>query len=163
MKKFKKKFYKLIPLLLLPGLIMSAILPFVLPALKLMTVAVGILNNMALSGAVFTLLRNNAFNEVNQHKIIYVNEGYHNEKHYPVHNDHHFAESNGAIIGEISPHDAEVIIDDSSGIKEVPVHANLPWIQSGDITSHLFYDSKLKRRSNSHSEHETAKKNQLKL
>lgn len=72
-------------MLLLPGLIMSAILPFVLPALKLMTVGVGILNNMALTGAVFTLLRNNAFSDKYEHKIIYANEGYKNEKLWPVH------------------------------------------------------------------------------
>lgn len=74
---------------MVPGLIMSAILPFVLPALKLMTVAVVMLNNMALSGAVFTLLRNNAFSHDHYEKrIIYLNEGYKNEKHTPVHFEH---------------------------------------------------------------------------
>ncbi|KAI5638871.1 hypothetical protein NE865_08573 [Phthorimaea operculella] len=79
-KKTMKEFYNLIPVLLLPGLVMSAILPFVLPALKMTTILVGMLNNMALSGAVFTLLRNNAFNDHYEKKIIYVNEGYKNEK-----------------------------------------------------------------------------------
>lgn len=87
MKKMRKVFYKIVPFMLLPGLLMSAILPFVLPALKMMTVAVGMLNNMALSGAIFTLLRNNAFNDKYDHKIIYVNEGYSNEKH--AHKHHH--------------------------------------------------------------------------
>lgn len=84
MKKLQKQFYNILPLLILPGLIMSAILPFVLPALKLMTVGVVMLNNMALTGAVFTLLRNNAFSDKYEHKIIYVNEGYKNEKLSPV-------------------------------------------------------------------------------
>lgn len=106
MKKAKKTFYKVLPLLVLPGLIMSAILPFVLPALKLMVVGVGMLNNMALTGAVFTLLRNNAFNDKYEHKVIYVNEGYKNEKHAHIHehdphnqaahdsHDYQYAESN---------------------------------------------------------------------
>lgn len=85
MKKWRKKFYNIVPFLLLPGLIMAAILPFVLPALKMTTVAVGMLNNMALSGAIFTLLRNNAFNDRYDKKVIYVNEGYDNEKHAKFH------------------------------------------------------------------------------
>ncbi|KAJ2942662.1 hypothetical protein O0L34_g2133 [Tuta absoluta] len=79
-KKMMKEFYNVIPVLLLPGLVMSAVLPFILPALKMTTVVVGMLNNMALSGAVFTLLRNNAFNDHYEKKIIYVNEGYKNEE-----------------------------------------------------------------------------------
>ncbi|RVE52662.1 hypothetical protein evm_002781 [Chilo suppressalis] len=87
----KNTFYNIVPYLLLPGLLMSAVLPFVLPALKMMTLAVGMLNNMALSGAVFTLLRNNAFNDRYDKKVIYVNKGYRNdepahyqlETHYP--------------------------------------------------------------------------------
>lgn len=72
------------PLLLLPGLIMSAVLPFILPSLKMMTLAAGMLNNMALTGAVFTLLRNNAFNDNYRKKIIYVNDGYINDKYEPL-------------------------------------------------------------------------------
>lgn len=79
-KKIMKKFYSILPLLVLPGLLMSAVLPFILPALKLMTVGVGMLNQMALTGAVFTLLRNNAFNDKYHKRIIYVNEGYKNAK-----------------------------------------------------------------------------------
>ncbi|CAH2076281.1 unnamed protein product, partial [Iphiclides podalirius] len=155
MKKLKKKFYNIIPLLLVPGLIMSAILPFVLPALKLMVIKVGILNNMALSGAVFTLLRNNAFNDVNQHKIIYVNDGYHNEKHHPpVPSHHHHTESNGETYGEMSHHDGGYFLGDGSAIKEVSVHANLPWIQNGDETGHGYYTD-IKRSSGRREEKET--------
>lgn len=84
----RKRFYRVVPFLLLPGLLMAAVLPFVLPALKMMTIATVMLNNMALSGAVFTLLRNNAFADKYHKKIIYVNEGYKNEKHL----HHHFAD-----------------------------------------------------------------------
>ncbi|XP_014362522.2 uncharacterized protein LOC106714093 [Papilio machaon] len=144
MKKMKKKFLNIIPLLLVPGLIMSAILPFVLPALKMMVIAVGILNNMALSGAVFTLLRNNAFNEANQHRIIYVNEGYHNEKHYPIPTDLHHYSASSDIISELAPPGGEnILLTDNTGIKD----ANLPWIDNRDITSHVYYtDTKVRRK-----------------
>ncbi|CAH0714302.1 unnamed protein product, partial [Brenthis ino] len=80
-KKLYKQFYTLMPFIIMPGLIMSAILPFILPSLKMMTLASGMLNNMALTGAVFTLLRNNAFNDKYEKKVIYVNDGYKNDAH----------------------------------------------------------------------------------
>ncbi|GBP83956.1 hypothetical protein EVAR_62398_1 [Eumeta japonica] len=79
MKKMRAQFYRIVPFLLLPGLLMSAVLPFILPAMKMMTVAAGIINQMALSGAIFTLLRNNAFNDKYDHKVVYANVGYKNE------------------------------------------------------------------------------------
>ncbi|XP_072938831.1 uncharacterized protein [Epargyreus clarus] len=84
MKKMRKYFYQLLPALLIPGLIMSAVLPFVLPAFKMMVVGAGMLNNMALMGAVFTLLRNNAFNDNHLNKVIYINDGYKNERLRPL-------------------------------------------------------------------------------
>ncbi|XP_038214697.1 uncharacterized protein LOC119834413 [Zerene cesonia] len=77
MKKMTKMFYQALPFLIFPGLIMSAVLPFFLPTLKMATLATVMLNNMALTGAVFTLLRNNAFNDHKYPKrVIYVNAGY---------------------------------------------------------------------------------------
>lgn len=81
--------------MVVPGLIMSAIFPFILPGLKMMTLMVVMMNNMALSGAIFTLLRNNAFNDKYEHKVIYVNDGYKNEKYAAtnieehIHSDHY--------------------------------------------------------------------------
>ncbi|XP_045495254.1 uncharacterized protein LOC123694003 [Colias croceus] len=81
MKKMTKMFYQALPFLIFPGLIMSAVLPFFLPTLKMATLATGMLNNMALTGAVFTLLRNNAFNDNKYPKrVIYVNAGYDGNK-----------------------------------------------------------------------------------
>ncbi|XP_075974100.1 uncharacterized protein LOC142975248 [Anticarsia gemmatalis] len=80
MKKLQKEFYKLAPIFLAPGLFISAIVPFVLPSLKMMILMVGFMNQMALAGAVFTILRNNAFNDKYEHKVVYVNNGYENEK-----------------------------------------------------------------------------------
>ncbi|XP_045768509.1 uncharacterized protein LOC123869568 [Maniola jurtina] len=91
-KKFEKYFYELVPFILLPGLLMSAVLPFFLPTLKMMTLGAGMLNNMALTGAVFTLLRNNAFNDKYEKKVIYLNNGYLNDKLEPL------ADSQSTII-----------------------------------------------------------------
>ncbi|XP_047509176.1 uncharacterized protein LOC125052400 [Pieris napi] len=76
-KKMTKTFYQALPFLILPGIVMSAILPFFLPTLTMATVATVMLNNMALVGAVLMLLRNNAFNDRNYpKKVIYLNAGY---------------------------------------------------------------------------------------
>lgn len=124
MKKMQTQFYNVLPLLLLPGLVMSAILPFVLPALKLMTVGVGIINNMALSGAVFTLLRNNAFTDKYEHKIIYVNEGYKNEKISPVHlhDDGQFEEIEMPI--EFSGSNVKGVLATTDDFVEIPTNAD---------------------------------------
>lgn len=131
MKKAKKTLYKILPLLVLPGLIMSAILPFILPALKLMVVGAGMLNNMALTGAVFTLLRNNAFNDRYEHKVIYANEGYKNEKQAHTHFDHH--EDDGHSFQHV--HDYQLAESNPSGvdipeietIDELPLNSD--WIK----------------------------------
>lgn len=124
MKKMQKKFYGILPLLLLPGLIMSAILPFVLPALKLMTVGAVMINNMALSGAVFTLLRNNAFSDKYEHKIIYANEGYKNEKISPVYlqNESEFEEVEVPI--EFSGSNMKGVLVTTGDLQEVPTNAD---------------------------------------
>lgn len=51
----------------------------------MMTFGVGMMNQMALTGAIFTLLRNNAFNDKYDKKVIYINSGYKNEhRHRPL-------------------------------------------------------------------------------
>ncbi|XP_060803741.1 uncharacterized protein LOC106141942 [Amyelois transitella] len=112
--KLKKQFYNIVPLLLIPGLIMSAILPFVLPAMKLATVASIMLNNMALTGAVFTLLRDNAFNDHSRPKVKYINAGWKNEEElYHIHENHglsdHEAYSGGHIEAVDHDHDVKVL------------------------------------------------------
>lgn len=123
MKKAKKKFYQILPLLIVPGLIMSAILPFVLPALKMMTLLAGMINNMAFTGAVFTLLRNNAFNDKYEHKVIYVNEGYENEKHAHIHDDHYGDFENY----EESKDEFEIVEDNGQHIEEQPLNSD--WLK----------------------------------
>lgn len=89
MKFPKKAFYRIVPMLLIPPLIMSAILPFVLPAMKILILWTGMINQMALMGAIFTLMRNNAFQDSYEKKVIYVNDGYKNEKKPPRIKYHH--------------------------------------------------------------------------
>lgn len=125
MKKMQKNFYNVLPLLMIPGLIMSAILPFVLPALKLMTVGVGMINNMALTGAVFTLLRNNAFSDKYEHKIIYVNEGYKNEKISPIylHDESQF--ENVEMPLEFSASNVKGVMATTNDLVQIPTDADL--------------------------------------
>ncbi|CAK1540457.1 unnamed protein product [Leptosia nina] len=85
MKKMMELFYKVLPILILPGLVLSASFPFFLPTLKMATMATMMLNKMALTGAIFTLLRNNAFNDHHYPKrVIYINAGYGKHKYDPI-------------------------------------------------------------------------------
>ncbi|KAJ0175635.1 hypothetical protein K1T71_008794 [Dendrolimus kikuchii] len=166
MKKMKKSFYKILPFLMVPGLIMSAILPFVLPALKMMVVGVGILNNMALSGAVFTLLRNNAFSDRYDKKVIYVNAGYKNEKHStiqyknPTHDnyDTHYSD-----FTHHSDHDEHTFGEDLETIEEVP--ANSDWLKQyyyGNDYRHIKdLGYQVERRSEQQEEVRTKNKKEL--
>lgn len=126
---------------MVPGLIMSAILPFILPALKMMVVGVGILNNMALSGAVFTLLRNNAFDDKYEKKIIYVNSGYKNEKHSTIQYKNPAHDNYDAYYSDYThhnDHDEHVFGEDVETIEEVPPHED--WLKQyyyGNDYSHI--------------------------
>lgn len=110
---------------MIPGLIMSAILPFVLPALKLMTMGAVMINNMALSGAVFTLLRNNAFSDKYEHKIVYLNEGYKNEKLSPVylHDESHLEHVEMPL--EFSASNVKGVMATTNDIVEIPTDSDL--------------------------------------
>lgn len=102
MKKIQKEFYKFAPILLAPGMFMSAMVPFILPSLKMMVVMVGLMNQAALVGAIFTILRNNAFDDKYEHKVVYVNSGYENEKlkFASSNNEEHFHTNHLGILYE---------------------------------------------------------------
>lgn len=127
MKKLRKQFYRIAPLLLIPGLIMSAILPFVLPALKMSVVAVGMLNNMALSSAVFTLLRNNAFDDRYEKKVVYVNAGWRNKKPH-LHEEEtqfhdvyeHVNDNNNHFNHVLDNEHQEVVGEDFDNVEDIP-------------------------------------------
>ncbi|KAI8422432.1 hypothetical protein MSG28_006272 [Choristoneura fumiferana] len=132
MKKLRKQFYSIAPLLLVPGLIMSAILPFVLPALKMSVVAAGMLNNMALSSAVFTLLRNNAFNDRYEKKVVYVNAGWRNKKPHlheeetQFHNVYEHSDNNNNYFNHVSENEhQEVVGEDFDNVEDIPSNTAL--------------------------------------
>ncbi|CAB3223656.1 unnamed protein product [Arctia plantaginis] len=139
MKKIQKEFYKIAPILLLPGLLISALLPFVLPSLKMMVLMVGFMNQMALVGAIFTILRNNAFNDKYDHKVIYVNSGYENEKLQlsPSNNEEHFHTDHVGILYDdyktrspIKPIVNSHFEDNFGDFEEMsPVSVNPKWIK----------------------------------
>lgn len=132
MKKLRKQFYRIVPLLLVPGLIMSAILPFVLPALKMSVMAVGMLNNMALSSAVFTLLRNNAFDDRYEKKVVYVNEGWRNEKPHLEREEtkfhevyEHFDDNNNYFNHGSENEHQELLGEDFDNVEDIPSNTAL--------------------------------------
>lgn len=138
MKKIQKDFYKLAPFMLVPGLFISAILPFVLPSLKMMVLTVGMMNQMALVGAIFTILRNNAFNDKYEHKVVYVNSGYDNEKLQlsPSNTEEHFHTDHLGILYDDSKTRSpikpiESNFEDNFGDFEemAPVSVNPKWIK----------------------------------
>lgn len=101
---------------------------------------------MAFTGAVFTLLRNNAFNDKYVHKVIYVNEGYENEKH--AHFNHYDEEHHEAS------HDY-IVDEHGAPVKYLP---QSDWVQQYEPESHRhigngeyvqFSGDQLKRRRSS--------------
>lgn len=136
MKKLQKQFYKYVPFLMAPGLFLSAILPFALPSLKMMVMMVGMMNNMALVSAIFTLLRNNAFNDKYQHRVIYTNNGYKNEKlrHASSDNEEHIHTDHIGILYDDHTHLPEKpsphFVDNYGNIEELPTLSVSPeWIK----------------------------------
>lgn len=111
---------------------MAAVIPFILPALKLLTLAAVVINNMAFTGAVFTLLRNNAFNDKYEHKVIYVNEGYKNEKHT------HFVHGNEDLENyEESQNDYVIGEENGEHIEKQPPESG--WIKQYEPSAHAGY------------------------
>lgn len=135
MKKIQKTFYKIMPFLVMPGLIMSAIFPFFLPGLKMMTLMVGMMNNMALTGAIFTILRNNAFNDRYEHKVIYVNDGYENEKYAASNTEEHIHTNHfGGLYDDTKEHikqEDHAFGEDFNHVEEVPtLSVNPEWLKA---------------------------------
>lgn len=69
-----------IPLMLVPGLLLAGIMPWVMPQIKMIVMVVGFMNQMAFTTALFTLIRSYVFDNSPNENIFYVNHGYKNEK-----------------------------------------------------------------------------------
>ncbi|KAF5301543.1 hypothetical protein FQR65_LT08848 [Abscondita terminalis] len=83
---------KIIPFLLVPGLLLAGMLPWIVPQLKMMVMAVGFMNQIAFSTALFSFIRGYIFDRTEKEHVFYVNHGYKNKEHfnndYPqVHSD----------------------------------------------------------------------------
>lgn len=85
MKMSMKKVKDLIPYLIIPGFLMSGILPWIMPGIKMAVMMVGMMNQMAFTSALFMLVRNYVFNSRQDEHIIYVNHGYKNKMNYHNH------------------------------------------------------------------------------
>lgn len=95
-RKMKMKMGDFLPYLIAPAFFMAGIMPWILPKLKMAVMVVGLINNIAFSQALFSLIRNYVFNTVPEEHIIYLNNGYKNKNkhvyHPPIHhteNYHH--------------------------------------------------------------------------
>lgn len=135
MKKMKKALYKFAPLMLVPGLVMSAIFPFILPGLKMMTLMVVMMNNMALMGAIFTILRNNAFNNKYEHKVVYVNDGYNNEKYAATNIEEHVHSDHFGVLYDDTKrppkHEDHTFGEDYDHVEDVPaLSVNPEWLKA---------------------------------
>ncbi|KAF2879889.1 hypothetical protein ILUMI_26284 [Ignelater luminosus] len=80
--KSKMSMKNMIPFMLVPGLLLAGIMPWVIPKLKMLVMAVGMLNQMAFTGALFSLVRGYVFDSAPNEHIFYINHGYLNEKHH---------------------------------------------------------------------------------
>lgn len=89
----KMKFDKtrLIQILLIPALVLSGLMPYILPMIKSAVMVVGTMTNMAFMSALMTLIRGYIFDaRPKKEYVIYYNQGYKNEKlkkihRYPIH------------------------------------------------------------------------------
>lgn len=96
-RKMKMKMENFLPYLIAPAFLMAGVMPWILPKLKIAVMLVGLINNIAFSQALFSLVRNYVFNTVPEEHIIYLNNGYKNKKkhiyHPPIpqaaHTDHY--------------------------------------------------------------------------
>ncbi|KAK4883046.1 hypothetical protein RN001_006365 [Aquatica leii] len=84
--KISKNAEKFIPFLLVPGLLLTGILPWIVPKLKMIVMAVGFINQIAFSTALFSFIRGYIFDRTEKEHVFYINHGYkhkHN-KHNPI-------------------------------------------------------------------------------
>ncbi|VEN36852.1 unnamed protein product [Callosobruchus maculatus] len=62
--------------LLVPGFLMAGILPWVMPKLQMVAMMLSMVNNMAFTSALFTLIRNFIFERESAQHVLYINNGY---------------------------------------------------------------------------------------
>ncbi|KAJ8961748.1 hypothetical protein NQ318_021349 [Aromia moschata] len=68
--------------MLVPGFLMAGILPWIMPWLQMAVMGLGMVNNMAFTSALFSLVRSYVFEKEPDEHVVYVNHGYRKKKPY---------------------------------------------------------------------------------
>lgn len=74
-------FKRYMPYLIVPGLLMSGLLPWIMPAVKMMVMTVSMVNQMAFTSALMAIVRSYIFDTAKEEHVVYVNQGY-KKQHY---------------------------------------------------------------------------------
>ncbi|KAK9884983.1 hypothetical protein WA026_009214 [Henosepilachna vigintioctopunctata] len=80
-RKRKTNFQDVIPYLIIPGFIMAGVVPWLIPGIKLAVMAVGMVNQMAFTSSLFTLIRGYIFDTSQEEHLVYINNGYKKYNH----------------------------------------------------------------------------------
>ncbi|RZC34915.1 hypothetical protein BDFB_013134 [Asbolus verrucosus] len=75
-RKMKMSMKNMMPYMIIPGFLMAGILPWVIPGLKMVVMAVSMVNQMAFTSALFGLIRSHIFDTEQEEHIVYINHGY---------------------------------------------------------------------------------------
>lgn len=80
-RKMKMSMKNILPYLIVPGLLMAGILPWILPGVKILVMFVSMINQMAFTSALFALIRGYIFDTEQEEHIVYINNGYKKKHH----------------------------------------------------------------------------------
>lgn len=80
-RKKRMKVMDIIPFLIIPGFISAGILPWLIPGMKMAVMGVAMINQMAFTSSLFSLIRGYIFDTSQEEHIVYVNHGYQKYKH----------------------------------------------------------------------------------
>ncbi|KAJ3641783.1 hypothetical protein Zmor_028261 [Zophobas morio] len=82
-RKMQMSMKNMMPYMIVPGLFMAGILPWVIPGLKMAVMAVSMMNQMAFNAAFFSLIRSYIFDTRNEEHVVYINHGYRPKRNGP--------------------------------------------------------------------------------
>lgn len=68
--------------LIVPGFLMAGILPWIMPGLQMVVMALSMINNMAFTSALVAIVRSYVFDKEPEEHVIYVNHGYKNKNRH---------------------------------------------------------------------------------
>lgn len=97
--KMKMSTSNVVAMLFIPAMWIAGMMPWILPGIKMVVMMVTMMNNMAFSSALFSLIRGYLFDTRPEDHIVYLNYGYKNG-----HNHHHNNEINYQNNPYLYPH-----------------------------------------------------------